>query len=302
MIATIIVNYKSNKDTINFVNNELVKVKTPNIVIVVNNQATTKSDNNFKKHLNAEIINDISKPISNKKSCFIISEAKNIGFAKGNNLGSQFAKNHFKPDFLLFTNNDIQFISDNVVEKLISKIKCLNNAAIIGPRIIGTKGENQSPEPFVSFMNRYFWVYWSTPFLSKKSKKKLFNIEYSKNAAEGFHYKIMGSFFLAKTKDFFECGMMDPNTFLYAEEIILSERLKKINKRAYYYPDVSVLHFHSKTISSNISSKKKRMIKFTSESYYYTKYIGVSRITVILVKMSFIFYNFLKNIKNNIVN
>ena len=76
----------------------------------------------------------------------------------------------------------------------------------------------------------------------------------------------MGSFFIVKTQDFINCGMMDPNTFLYAEEIILSEKLKKINKQVYYFPSVTVLHEHGQTTSMHLNNNQMQKEKFTQRT------------------------------------
>ena len=66
--------------------------------------------------------------------------------------------------------------------------------------------------------------------MSLKRKQMRFNLNYAQNAQEGYHYKVMGSFFMLRAKDFFDCGEMDPHTFLFAEETILTERsLKRKN-------------------------------------------------------------------------
>ena len=293
MLAIIIVNYKSEKRTIDYVNNELTKVTTPHVTVIVNNEATESSNFELQQGLNATIVYDINEKLKTDKKCFVIPHFENLGFAKGNNLGAKFVVNNFKPEFLLFTNNDIQFNQNNIVERLIDRIEKIPDAAIIGPKIIGLEGELQSPEPYLPFFYRFLWMYWLTPFLSKKRKTKIFKLDYSKNAKEGFHYKIMGSFFIAKVNDYFKCGMMDSNTFLFAEEVILSERLKKINKKAYYYPDVSVIHTHGETISAHIKSKNILLNQYKSLSYYYSKYKGINRFSVFLGRISVMLYWFL---------
>lgn len=134
------------------------------------------------------------------------------------------------------------------------------------------KGELQSPEPYMSFWDRNVWMYLSTPFYSKEKKRQRFQLDYSRDAKEGFHYKLMGSFFMVRSKDFKECGMMDEHTFLYAEEPILTERMLKIGLQPYYYPQVAVLHNHGATTKKYFRSSQIEWIKFESECYYYLHY------------------------------
>ena len=296
ILSIIIINYKNEEKTINYVKEELVKVTIPHIIVIINNSATTESNQKLVKNLNGELVTDISHVKNCENKCYIIPQIANLGFAKGNNLAVKFSMKHFVITYFLFTNNDIRFVENNVVEKLIFRIKTLPNIALIGPRVVGIDGRHQSPEPYLPFWNRYVWMFWTTPFLSLKRKEMLFSLDYSDNAKEGIHYKISGSFFLMKSKDFISCGMMDPNTFLFGEELILSERLRRINKYCYYYPQVSIIHEHSQTISSHLNNSKRQLLLFKSESYYYKNYRNISSLSIWFGRSSFKFYLFLKKL------
>ena len=290
MLGVIIVNYKNEDKTIEYVKEELIKIQTQNIIVVVNNSATDESDANLKTALSAELVHDIGKIEDKNQRCFIVSHSDNLGFAKGNNLGAEFLLKHFSINHFLFSNNDIRFIDNNAVEALIDKIDLLPNVGVIGPNIIGVDGRKQSPDPYYSFWARYFWMYWLTPFMSKNVKIRLFRLNYNEQAQEGVHYRVMGSFFIVKAVDFVACGMMDPNTFLFSEEMILSERMKAIGRDVYFYPAVTIFHEHNLTISKYIANKKKFMLRFESECYYYRTYRNVSLLSIFIGKLSFQFY------------
>jgi len=292
MLSIIIVNYKNEEKTILYVKEELIKIKIPYVIIIVNNSATEKSNQILSKELNAEIISDINLVPIFSIQCYIISHTDNLGFAKGNNLGTEFAIKHFDITHILFTNNDIRFLNSHVVELLISKLDSLNEEiALIGPKVLGLNGQNQSPEPYYPFWNRYIWMYWLTPFLSTNMKRKLFKLDYPEKAKEGIHYKVMGSFFIVKKSDFLRCGMMDANTFLFGEEIILSERLNKIGKKVYYFPEVAILHEHGLTISKHLDAKKMLFTQFYNECYYYETYRKISKLSIQIGKLSVYIYS-----------
>lgn len=292
-LAVIITAYKNEELTINYVKNELCKIQLNHIIIIVNNEATHESNLFLCNQLQASIIDDINSPAILNNSIYIINNPINSGFAKGNNMGTRFAVKHFNPQYILFSNTDIKFIDNNVVEKLIEKIKNIHEAGIIGPKVIGLKGELQSPEPFKSFKDKHILMPLSKFFCNKKNKEKKFKLNYSLEAKEGFHYKVMGSFFIVKTKDFLECGMMDPQTFLYAEEMILTERMRSIGKKVYYDPAVCILHEHGATTSKHIKWKKGTDIGFNSECYYYRTYIKTPIWEIQIGKLiHFIYKNF----------
>ena len=272
MLSIIIVSYKNNERTIAYVQEELSKVNVPHKVVVVNNSATSESNVELAKNLKAEIV-EVGCSVANDSNVYIVNNPVNSGFAKGNNIGAKFAIDVLKAEYILFSNNDIKFIDSDVVERLQKKLEAFPDAGIIGPKVVGLKGELQSPEPYMSFWDRMVWMYASTFFLSKEAKAKRFKFNYSQEAKEGFHYKIMGSFFMVRSKDYANCGMMDENTFLYAEEPILTERMNAIGLHPYYYPEVAVLHDHGATTKKHLKKNKGSDIKFKSECYYYRKYM-----------------------------
>lgn len=271
MLSVVIVSYKNNQRTVQYVQEELSKVNVPCKIVIVNNAATSESNAELANNLHAEIV-DVGCTSSDDSNVYIINNPVNSGFAKGNNIGAKFAIDVLKANYILFSNNDIKIIDCDVVEQLLEKLKTLPDVGIIGPRVVGLKGELQSPEPYLSFWDRMVWMYLSTLFISQERKIRKFHLNYSQEASEGFHYKIMGSFFMVRAKDFVDCGMMDEHTFLYAEESILTERMNAIGLKAYYYPKVSVLHDHGVTTKQHLKKNQVRDLKFESECYFYRRY------------------------------
>lgn len=285
-LAVIIVAYKSEAMTINFVKEQTTKISTPHKVIIVNNGATSESNNKYAYGLNVVVVDNESCEVKKEQdaSVYIINNPNNSGFAIGNNMGAEFAKRNFNSKYFLFSNNDIRFADNDVVEKLIAKLELHPEVGIIGPMVRGLNGDYQSPEPYVSFADKYIWVYLSTPFLSKKRKMERFHLDYADKAKEGYHYRLMGSFFIVPSEAYFDCGMMDEHTFLFAEEMILSERMASVGKKVYYDPEVTVFHAHGTTIKKAMPSKRMQNIQFESNAYYYHRYRHVSCFEVFLVK------------------
>lgn len=266
MVGIVIVNYRSNALTARFVREELPKISLPYVVVIVDNGATPEASARLAEETGVTVI-----PSENK------------GFAQGNNTGIAYLTRHYDIDYFLFTNNDIHFQSPDVVEALVGKLEADPSIGIIGPEIVGLDGLRQSPEPYMSLWDKYVWVYLSTPFLSRKKKAERFRFDYSRDAVEGPHYKLMGSFILCRRTDIEAVGGFDPNTFLYAEETILSERMARIGKCLYFYPAVTVVHQHGATISSHMSHLAMARQQFRSDAYYYRTYKGVSSLSVRLV-------------------
>lgn len=284
-IAIVIINYKMEDLTISFIKNELSKIEYPHRIVIVNNEATKESDIFLRNELDADLVYDIDSDYTTNCEVVIISSQKNLGFARGNNLGVLFCKKWFAPEYYLFTNNDIQIKDTNVVEQLIDKLSVVSNIGIIGPRIVGLDGIEQSPYPYYSFVERYIWAYWSSFFYTLPNKIKRFNLDYPQKAIEGYHYYVMGSFFVVRASDFYCCGMFDPATFLYAEEMILSERMNAIKKKVYYYPSVTVIHAHGATTKRYAKNSISSM-QFDSVCYYYKKYRHTNSFFILIGKIT----------------
>lgn len=270
-LAIVVINYKMEDLTINMVKKELSKISIPHKTIVVNNAATPRSGAYLTEMLHAIYVKDVEVAIDTSDGIFVISSEENLGFARGNNLGASFCIRNFQPEYILFTNNDVLLQDSDVVQCLIRKLQENPNAGVVGPRVVGLDGKCQSPWPYRSFWERQVWMYWSSLFLSASKKRDVFRLDYPEHAQEGFHYYVMGSFFMVRTSDFIKCDMFDPHTFLYAEEPILAERMKSIGKGVYYTTDATVVHAHG-TTTKKFSKGKSRDWQFESDCYYYRTY------------------------------
>lgn len=284
MLGIIIVDYKGAARTIGYVRDEISKIKIPYKVVIVNNAATEESNRQLAEGLDAEVVTAELPPCNQQLSTFVLPAEENLGFACGNNLGAKWLIDNFGCDYLLFSNNDLQLQSPVVVEALIERLHSNPKIGMIGPEVVGLDGRRQSPEPYLTMGDRLVWMYLATPFMSKERKAKRFHLRYADHADDGAHYRIMGAFFVMPTESYRSINGMDSNTFLYAEEMILAERLKAIGQCVWYCPDVTVIHAHGATTSKHLHRYRMAMIEAESESYYYTTYCGVPKWQAWLLK------------------
>lgn len=278
MVGVVIVSYHSDDRTVRFVTCELSKLTVPYTVVVVNNGATEAE----------------AAALGARLPGVTVIASDNGGYAKGNNLGARWLREHVHPSHILFTNDDVVINSDRVVESLVICASENPSIGAVGPEVVGPDGVRQSPEPYMGLWSRYVWMYFSTPFLSRQRKRECFGLDYPEKAGEGAHYKLSGSFFLVDADAFFEAGMFDEHTFLYAEENILSERFSRIGRCCWFLPSVRVLHEHGKTIDNHIRKRAQALLQYDSMAYYYTRYRGYSRFETWLVRCLFRFTLLLK--------
>lgn len=262
MTGIVIVSYRSDDETVGFVRRELANIKTPHKIVVVANGSSEEEAVSLGERIpEADVI-----------------AAPNKGYACGNNLGFRYLMERYSPDYVVFSNNDIHFLSENVVEALRETLTAHPEAGAVGPEVIGLDGKRQSPEPYLGMWDRFVWMYLATPFMSPEKKRRAFKLDAPSEAEEGPCYKLSGSFFMVDSHAFYDAGMFDENTFLYAEENILSDRMSRRGKVFWFTPAVKVLHEHGKTISKGHDASTRAWMQWESMKYYYQTYRGASRL------------------------
>ncbi len=294
MLGIVLVNYKSHYETVRYVQKELPKIGIPYKLVIVNNAATNKLNQLLVADLDAELVPPGHGPRDVQHSVFVIDEPENLGYARGNNLGAWFLMEYFSIDWLLVTNNDLILDDADVVKKLIDIIQAKPDVGAIGPKVVGLDGIDQSPHRYLSI-----WASLIVPKLLYPFVFPLLHMgvlrEVLRNAAEGNYYRIMGSFMLIRPDAFRKTKGFDPATFLYAEEQILSERMKQHGYQMYYYPKRRVIHNHGQTTSVYLTRKSTCDLVFQSLLYYYQTYKGASPIACEIARLShyvyFYFYN-----------
>ena len=109
---------------------------------------TTKCIENIRKYNkknNYEIVivdngspNKTSEKLLNRykeeKDIHVILSEKNLGFARGNNLGFKYIKERLNPDFIVMLNNDVYLLNDNFPIEIINEYKN-SKFAVLGPKI-----------------------------------------------------------------------------------------------------------------------------------------------------------------------
>ena len=197
MLGIILINYNSEKELVHYVKNELVKIGYPHIIAIVNNSHSLSSKNTLSK----SFINDPKFQLD--KNIFIIDAASNLGYAKANNLGAMFLADRFNIEYLLFTNSDIILSDKDVVDSLISKAETDEKIGVIGPRIVGENGKDQSPIMFIPPI-KYLAKYLIKPMINKTIKKSRHTSSDNtfKTLQEGFYYTVSGCFMLVKASVF----------------------------------------------------------------------------------------------------
>lgn len=290
--SLIVVDYNSINKTLNYIvefNKKITNRQQIPVVIVDNYLVDKNIQIEHFFHVKSEKTHFEDKDIYLYETCefgkIIYCFANdNLGYAKGNNLGAKIARHYFQPDIFIVSNNDLRIIGTFDLSSIISLFDNDERIGVIGPKIIGLKGEVQSPQkqlPWYKGLIEAFWLKgW--PFY------KVIDDDYSNESK--FCYRVMGSFMIIDSQKFFEVGMFDENTFMFGEEVILSERMKRHNYLVYFYNDLEILHEHGASVKKVASKIIAEKWMYSSLEYYYMNYKNLSLAAKCISKLSFEMY------------
>ena len=268
MIGIVIVSYKNTRGTIDYVTNQLPRIKTPWKAVIVENSQDWDVCQKIAEGCNGKVLDVTSICQDDEHHVYVIAPSANIGFARGNNLGADFLLRNYNCDYLLFSNDDIILKDADVVESMIAIMEKNNDVAVVGPRVLGVDNKDQSPHyKIITPIRQIAWKLF--PMLRRK--RKVGNT--STDIASGYCYWVSGCFFLFKARDFQSVSGFDPDTFLYGEEVIMAERLMKLGKREYFLSSSQVVHLGGCS-TKQIQNDKLRGFLKESNSLYYKKYLG----------------------------
>lgn len=225
---------------------------------------------------------------ANEQNITVLLSNKNLGFAKGNNLGIQYAQEHFCPDFIAVSNNDIEIQNADFFQNLFA----LYNAdpfAVCGPDVFSVINDyHQSPirntlytvqdlESLLLSIDRKLKL---LHFIKKlhvydllRFLKRLLRKSGRPDAADyhkvQYNVVIQGAFFVL-SKDYmkeYPTGL-HPETFMYMEEDFLAYLCKKRNLTIRYSPELKVLHYEG---AATRKASRKPIDKYIFELEH-TKY------------------------------
>lgn len=278
MVCVIVVDYKSMDKTLKYIKNlkeNLMNVSLINTVII-DNFPESNAQEALKQQMELEdtfCIDDKEVLLfkTNGGTLCYCKNSENAGYAKGNNLGIRINNEIFRDEFMIISNNDLEFIKPINWADIQVIFEEHDDIAVVGPQIITPSGKRQSPNRKIS---AYYALIHQYLFDFKPFKLKG-DIDYTGDSK--YCYRVSGCFMIVRTRDMLLVDGFDEHTFLYCEEMILSERLARVNKKMYFLNSIALLHNHGSTTKKNQNIMKARDWTYESYIYYFITYRNVKK-------------------------
>lgn len=310
LLATVIVDYKTIQVTCDYIKHfcsQLLEHEEMPFVIVDNSVV----ENRIKDKAFAEIeqlphyktsyneIVEATRYRYQQHDVIYLKSNQNGGYAKGNDIGAEYLKNVLKcfPQYILFTNNDIELTRKTSFSEIFEAFDSDDTVAAIGPKILEKSGKQTSPRKELSVF-KLLITYNINLIFGNRFKKYVNDIEYTDKRQKV--YWVMGCFLFVDSQKFFDVDMFDTRTFLYSEEMILSEKFKEKGYAMLYLPTMAVFHNHSQTINKYVKSNTNVKYLYHSHRICCKCYRHANPVVLLIADAVFTIYDIMFHIKKTI--
>ncbi len=244
-----------------------------------------------------ESVEKLRQRFSEEKRVHVIASEKNLGFARGNNLGIRYARKQFHPAFIVVANSDILFEQSDYCEQLFAIYRDRPYAVLGGDIVDAGKSQHFNPVARErnytrNYMRKQVAVSWAKAVVFKflrvigwkgtaggtdgvkpSATREVAGRQVSADSrvAETIEGVLLHGCCLVFSQDFFsEMDGFYDKTFLYAEEEILYYLAGKKGLTMLYSPRVTCVHKEAvttKTIRKDVCDAKIFYFSHITRSY-----------------------------------
>ena len=257
---------------------ESIRAKTPDCkrnnykIVIVDNGSTEES------------FFQLEKVYGDSTDVILLRNADNLGFAKGNNVGIDYALKHYNPEFLVVENSDTEIITYDIFS-ILQKKYAQHHFSVLGPIILTKDGKcdinpqadcprqkndiEKSRRLFKKTISRYeHHTYWFFHLMNNCMfvLRKIFNLR-SKGNSKTLDFRkeqtgvmLHGSFMVFSRAFFQKLSGFDPRTFLYMEEDILYWKMLHRGMISLFCPEIVVYHAEKSSTWNDVDSNKKKAL------------------------------------------
>ena len=209
-------------------------------IILVDNASTERDPEEFKK-LYPEIT--------------LVKSPSNVGFAKGNNVGLQYAQGNT----ILLLNSDT-IILDNLIGALCGKLYEIPQVGVITCKLMYPDGNIQHQcGRFPSIALQLIELFRIQKLMPKKAREQLLLGGFFDHNRPMYPDWIWGTFFMFKKEVLkcFEKQQLPDTYFMYQEDLEWCYRIQQCHYKIFYDPSYYIIHHFREVLHRNIWLRKK---------------------------------------------
>ncbi len=241
------------------------------------------------------------------KNLFVIENKENLGFAKGNNLGIGKSKGKY----ILLLNSDT-LLTENSILKMYEYMEKKPKCGIATCALLNSDMSEQATGGAFPTLSKI--ILWATfiddlPIISKfvTSYHPHTNTFYlGSNYYEKEHQQdwVTGAFFMIRREVVNELPEIDPDFFMYVEELEYCYRAKKKGWQIWYTPITKIIHLGG---ASSPNKTNAIVGEFINLKLFYKKHFSGWQELVLLLLLKFaallrvVVFGLLKQDKNSLV-
>jgi len=282
--VSVVLNFNSSHELCELLPQLEAQRGVPHAVIVVDNASRSEEVSRAKEIFSqtwpyglvgstAEITASIKHAVTPSRAYLVLHE-HNGGYSAGNNVGIRLAE-ELGAAAVLIANPDMRLEDPNYVAQLYETLVGERSNLIAASRIVGLNGLDQSPLRELSYWEELLWPIFA---LRNKLFKPSSHVVLPPGNQPAAVRKVSGCCLMLRLDFLRGNGYLDEGVFLYCEEPILAEKVRRAGGHIVFQPHLLAVHAHRKSIKGNPSRNMLQHIK--SRCYYlrhYSNYRPIAR-------------------------
>jgi hypothetical protein len=190
----------------------------------------------------------------------IIQNEGNVGLGKASNQGIQATRG----EFVLLFNNDT-LVNKAALDGMVNLMRQKPDAGAVGITLLNGDGSFQSG--YGGFSNL-----WEEFLIAIQVGERIWPGYPLQGKSQGIQTVgwMSSACLLVRRKTFDQIGLLDESYFIYGDETDLQYRMKQAGWKAYYIPDLNIIHFGGRSMNR---WKRRRMV-YRGKMLFYQKNYG----------------------------
>lgn len=261
-VGIVVLNYANPDDTANCLASLQRVSYSPLEICVVDNWSSD------------ECVRTLERTLHDHPDVLFIRNPTNLGYAAGNNVGIR-ALLARGAEYVLVLNNDT-LVSPDFLQPLVGAMEADERAGVAMPRFFDETGADVTPIR----RRPTYWSYYGRFGAAAAIRRRRLRRSGAAPAAPPAYTSgtvpieiPSGACMLLRSRFLREIGLLDEGTFLYQEEPILAEQVRRLNRTMLLVPASTVVHLGGR--STRNFKLRRTLAMWRSQNYYLRRYRGV---------------------------